>query len=133
MKQSLNPKAEKRHRLGRAGEALAREFLIARGYSILQANVRYPVGELDLVAMEGSTLCFVEIRSASLMDFGGAAASVTWKKQKRVIRAAQWFLKACRLPFSEIRFDVVAIQWREPRKPPSLELIRAAFDATGHS
>lgn len=133
MRRQPESRFEERHRRGRAAEALAREHLIASGYSILQANVRYPVGEIDLVAMEGVVLCFVEIRSASLLDFGGAAASVTRQKQKKIIQAARWFLKSCRIKFSEIRFDVVAIQWNKPPKQASLELIRAAFDCSGIS
>ncbi len=113
---------------GRSAEQLARRYLSAHGYVIEQTNARFPVGEIDVVAREGNTLCFVEVRSASSTQWGGALGSVTDRKRQRLIRAAQWWLE--RTPVaSEIRFDVVAIQW-QPAGPPSIELIKAAFDAS---
>jgi putative endonuclease len=106
---------------------LARRLLTGHGYVIEAANVRFPVGELDLVARQGETLCFVEVRSASSEVWGGALASITDRKRRRLIRAAQWYLKRCKSFPSEIRFDVVAIQWGIG--PPRLELVRGAFEA----
>ena len=54
-----------RQRLGQRGERLAKQFLISRGYVIEETNARFPVGEIDLVAREGETLCFVEVRSTA--------------------------------------------------------------------
>jgi len=115
--------------LGHRGERLAESFLIQRGYRIEARNVRFPVGELDLVARCGETLCFIEVRSASSVQWGGALESVTWKKRRRMIRAASWYLRRLKtLPL--IRFDVVAIQW-DPSSRPSIELIQDAFRSDG--
>jgi putative endonuclease len=114
-------------RLGRRGEEAAREFLAARGYELERTNVRYGGGEIDLVALDGETLCFIEVRSASSMAWGGAAATVVPAKQRRMIHAARCYLSRRRRPAPEIRFDVLAIQWHGDR--PALELFQGAFDA----
>ena len=116
-----------RQRLGRRGEALAVAFLNSAGYRIERMNVRYPVGEIDIVAREGEVLCFVEVRSTSSGQWGGPLASVTEPKRRRLIRAAQWYLAGTPLP-PEIRFDVLAIEWEGDT--PRVELIRGAFDAS---
>ena len=91
-----------------------------------RTNVRYPVGEIDIIARERGTLCFIEVRSVTSGVFGGAAASVTPEKQRRIIRAAQWYLSR-RPPAGPVRFDVVAVDWIGGRA--NLELIRGAFEA----
>ena len=100
----------------------------AQGFEILERNVRFPVGEIDLVAREHEALCFVEVRSTASQAWGGAAASVTRRKQRRLIRAAQWYLQSRRPSFMDARFDVVAIEWQSERAP-AVELIRGAFTA----
>lgn len=119
-----------RQRRGRRGEQLAAAFLSARGYVVTEANVRFPVGEIDLIAFERGVLCFVEVRSTSSTAWGGPFASITNRKRQRLIRAARWYLARLRELPPEIRFDAVGITWHEGG-PPSIELIRGAFDATG--
>ena len=117
-----------RQQLGARSEALARRFLTLHGYTIEATNVRFPVGELDVVAWDGPALCFVEVRSASSEAWGGPLESITDRKRQRVIRAARWYLKRLRTLPEEIRFDVVAVDWSGP-DAPRLELLRAAFEA----
>jgi len=93
-----------------------------------QANVRFPVGEIDLVATEGPILCFVEVRSTSSLQWGGPLASITDRKRRRLIRAAHWYLARCRHRPEQMRFDVVAVSWQHVR--PTVELVRGAFDAS---
>ena len=116
---------------GRAGERLARQLLEREGFQIEAANVRFPVGEIDLVAREGATLCFVEVRSSRSEKFGGAISSITDRKRHHLIRAAQWYLKRLRDVPDAVRFDVVVIE-QEGDEAPRLELIRSAFDASGY-
>jgi len=111
-------------------EQLALRLLRSKGYEIEATNARYPVGEIDIVARDGRTLCFVEVRSASSFEWGGAAASVTTRKQRRLIRAAAWYLARQRAVPAETRFDVVTVQWRASA-PPLVELIPNAFYADG--
>lgn len=118
-----------RQRLGRRSEALASRFLRARGYRLHARNVRCRLGELDLVAWDGRTLCFIEVRATSSPDWGGPLASITAEKRRRVIRAARWYLARFRPPPEFIRFDVVAVDCS--LSPPALELLQAAFSDDG--
>ncbi len=114
---------------GRRAEALACRYLQAQRYEILERNVRYPVGEIDIVAQEGSTLCFVEVRSTASQQWGGPLASITDRKRRHLINAARWYLHEAPAQATELRFDVVAIDWHA--QGHSLELIRGAFTADG--
>ena len=110
---------------GQQAEKLAEALLRREKMRVVARNVRFPVGELDLITWDGRTLCFVEVRSRASADFGSASESVTWRKQRRVIRAAQWYLKRQRVIPESIRFDVVAVDWSAAK--PGIELIRSAF------
>jgi putative endonuclease len=90
------------------------------------ANVRYKVGELDLVMRDGSALVFIEVRTRRSLGFGGAAASVDHRKQLRLHRAANRFLleRFGQQRWPACRFDVVAFEAGRPN------WIRAAFDAS---
>ena len=92
---------------------------------MLAQNVHLRHAELDLVALEGSTLCFIEVRLRSNDRFGSAAESVDARKRKRILRAAATFLASHRVPrHSAIRFDVVAI---DLEKAPPVNVFRDAF------
>ena len=108
---------------------MALRLLASRGYTIQASNVRFPVGEIDIVARDGQTLCFVEVRSRSSSRWGGPLETIQAQKRRRLIRAAQWYLSRQPSPLPEIRFDVLAIQWQGTEEPIS-ELIRGAFDAS---
>lgn len=95
-------------RLGQQGEERALIFLQRQGLRLLERNFRCKVGELDLIMQHGATLVFVEVRQRASSRFGGAAASVTPAKQRRLLRAAQYFL----LRYADLppcRFDLLAI------------------------
>jgi putative endonuclease len=96
---------------GTASERLAAEYLHARGLVVLARNVRCRAGELDLVCLDGRVLAIVEVRQRAKRDFGGALASVTWRKQRKIIRAAQFFLlRQAEWRRHVMRFDVVAVE-----------------------
>lgn len=117
-----------RQRCGRDGEARAAEYLAAHGLTILARNVRAPAGEIDLVALDGETLVFCEIRTRRSRGQGRALESVTPAKQRQVVRVAEWFL-AVRpaLQTRPVRFDVVAIDVRGDET--AIEHVRDAFGA----
>ena len=92
-------------------------------------TVRYPVGELDVVAREGDVLCVVEVRSKSSERFGSALESITDRKRRHLIKAAHRYLQVRRPRWEgNVRFDVVAIEFRSAGDP-QIELLRGAFDA----
>jgi putative endonuclease len=96
---------------GAAAEQLAAEYLQARGLEVLARNLRCRGGELDLVCLDGGVLAVVEVRQRGRADFGGAAGSVTRRKQRKIIRAARYYLQ--RQPAwraHAMRFDVLALE-----------------------
>ena len=95
---------------GKRGEAQAALFLEGKGYRIIGRNVRARFGEIDLVAWQGKTLCFIEVKTRSSEKFGWPEESVHYFKRRVLIRLAQWYLQAHpRLGASAIRFDVVSL------------------------
>jgi putative endonuclease len=120
--------SDSRRARGQRGEELAAAHLVRAGYRIVDRNVRLQSGELDLLALDGDTLCFVEVRLRSGHGFGSAEESVDARKQRRLARVARELLatRPRRLPrFARLRFDVVAID--ASREPPVLRLVRDAF------
>ena len=110
------------NRRGEAAENLAAEFLERRGLTILERNYRCRGGEIDLVARDGTTLVFVEVRYRRSRTFGGAAASVDARKQARILLAARHYLSG--RGDVPCRCDVVAL---DALDPASIEWIRDAF------
>jgi putative endonuclease len=109
-------------RAGEVAESLAAEFLQSRGLAIAERNYRCRFGEIDLVAREGPTLVFVEVRRRASEAYGGAAESITAAKRSRLLAAARHYLARAgdRAP---CRFDAVLIRG----DPPRIEWIRNAF------
>ena len=111
---------------GVAAEDAALAHLRAAGLQLLARNVRYPFGEIDLVMRDGATLAFVEVRYRRGRSFGGAAASVTAEKRRKLARAAQAWLGAHRAHArADCRFDVVAVS--PGSGGDECEWLRAAF------
>lgn len=96
--------------LGARAEQLALEYLKARGLTIIERNYRRRLGEIDLVALDNGVLVIAEVRTRSSEAFGGAAASIDGRKQRRIIRSAEQLLQRNRdyaaLP---VRFDVLIV------------------------
>ena len=100
---------------GARAEALAAAFLAARGLTIVERNFRRRCGELDLIARDGETLVFVEVRLRTRRDFGGAAASITAAKRSRIAAAAGLYLaRLSRTP--PCRFDAVLLDALDPAR-----------------
>lgn len=93
---------------GEAAEDRALHHLQQHGLTLVQRNFRCKGGEIDLIMRERESLVFVEVRKRADTRYGGAAASVTARKQARLVLAAQLFLQRYRMP-PPCRFDVVAI------------------------
>ena len=94
--------------LGKFAENRAESLLAAAGLRILKRNYRCRHGEIDIIAHDGDTLVFVEVRCRSRQDYGSAAESITPAKQRRIIAAARHYLATLpRIP--ACRFDVVTL------------------------
>lgn len=120
---------EARQRLGETGEKLACDELLAKGYAIVDRRYRTRHGEIDIVAQDGETIVFVEVKMKSSPECGLAVEAVTRWKQRRVVRMAVDYIARHDLHARPIRFDVVAIDVVDGI--PRITVIAAAFDAVG--
>jgi putative endonuclease len=117
--------------LGERGEDAAARFLKRLGFHILGRQVQTKSGEIDLVAVDGRTVVFVEVKTRHSTDAGHPTEAVDEKKQARLTRAALAYLKANGLLEYSSRFDVVSVIWSDDSSPPAIEHYRDAFPAAG--
>lgn len=117
--------------LGQRGEAAAARYLIRLGYKIAARGDRTKLGELDLVALDGRTVVFVEVKTRQSSDEVHPSEAVDEAKQRRLTRLALQFLGRHGLLDAPARFDVVAVTWPDGRGRPTIEHIKNAFEATG--
>lgn len=112
--------------LGKEGERVAEQYLRKKGYRLVERNYRCPAGELDLIVLDRRVIVFVEVKTRTGRGFGTPAEAVEFRKQRRMSRAAQFFLNARGLHQRDARFDVVAVFWAG--RQPAVEHIENAFE-----
>ena len=121
--------------LGQLGEAYAAAFIERHGYQIVGANFTFPVGrnlrdaivtaEIDLVAYDGPTLCFIEVKTRASDWFASPEVNIVRRKQRQICRAARAYRNAFGLQGVPYRFDVVTVVLSdEPGSAPEIDLIR---------
>ena len=120
-----------RRLLGDRGERTAEQYLTRQGMRILARGLRSRRGELDLVALDGNQVVFVEVKTRLDHHAGHPVEAVGPQKQHKLTELALEFLKKHKLLDRPARFDVVAITWPEPQKEPTIEHFRNAFEAAG--
>jgi putative endonuclease len=113
--------------LGKFGEDLACAELVRRGYAILARRYRSRFGEIDIIARDGRTLVFVEVKARHGDAFGAGAESVTFVKRRRIVLLAQEYADRCGWQERPMRFDVVEIQIRGAST--RVDVFANAFDA----
>ncbi len=106
---------------------MAADYLAQLGYQVLERNYRAAGGEIDLVAMDGEVLCFVEVKARENLDHGDPLEAIDRKKISRVVGAAKAYLGERDPSCARMRFDALGIVLSQP---PSFELVREAFDAS---
>jgi putative endonuclease len=117
-------------RSGASGEDLACQHLRVKGYTILARNFRCRSGEIDVVARDGPTVVFVEVKERNGSSHGAGHEGVTFGKRRRVIRAARLFVASRGYAEAQpFRFDVISIDWREGK--PVVRHDPNAFDVDG--
>lgn len=117
--------------LGDRGERLAVRFLRRQGFRILHRQYAGKSGEIDLVARDGETIVFVEVKTRKSDAAGHPAEAVTPAKQKQLTKLALAYLKRYNLLEHPARFDVVAILWPDDGGRPEITHYRNAFEAVG--
>ncbi len=112
--------------VGKEGERAAEIYLKKKGYRIVERNYRCAVGELDLIALDGKVIVFVEVKTRSGDRFGSPLESVPRYKQRKMIQTALFFMSQHRLHERQARFDVVGIS--RGGKKPLIQHIQNAFE-----
>jgi len=116
-----------RKQLGKKGEDVAARHLKKNGYRILNRNYTCSLGEIDIIAMDGDVLVFVEVRSRSGESFGLPQESVTTRKQFKLRQLAWYYLKAEGKTGHSCRFDVIAVLFNGRSEVKRLDHIENAF------
>jgi putative endonuclease len=110
---------------GRAGEDLAVDYLLKKGYRVLDRNYRYEHGEIDIVAEDGNVLVFVEVKARRSKQFGEPEDAVTFRKRERIRRTADGYIYTHNIEDQDCRFDVIAVDYE--KKNPQIRHIENAF------
>ena len=119
---------KRRQSLGKRGEEMARFHLEKLGYKIITTNFRTKSGEIDLIAKDGVTLVFVEVKTRSSEKFGSPLEALTLQKCRQISKVAMEYLLKNGGVDQPARFDVVAVR---PGRSPEVELVANAFDFYG--
>jgi putative endonuclease len=117
--------------LGDKGERKAVRFLKKLGYRILERQHQAQFGEIDIIAIDGKQIVFVEVKTRRTTDAGQPFEAVDLTKQKKIARAALAWLKSQRRLNQPCRFDVISILWESETGSPEITHIKHAFEAPG--
>lgn len=120
-----------RRQRGQDGEAIAAEFLKGLGYRIQERNYRVRQGEVDIIAWDGATLVFVEVKAKSGTGFGYPEEMVGPRKQRTLAQVAMAYIQQQQVADTALRFDVVAIRLNDQAAPEVIHY-PAAFSPTTH-
>ncbi|PQO44971.1 YraN family protein [Blastopirellula marina] len=117
--------------LGARGEAAAARYLRRLGYVIVARSDRSKLGEIDIVAVDGRTVVFVEVKTRTSGDTVHPSEAVDAQKQSKLTRLAISYLRRHHLLECKARFDVIAITWPDSGSAPTIEHFLNAFEPTG--
>lgn len=112
--------------MGQDGENIAFSYIRQQGYRVVERNYRCPYGEIDLIAKDGETFVFIEVKSRQSALFGQPEDAVDFRKKKKLSTVALWYLEEKNINNYHARFDVVSIMLS--KQPPEIKLFRDAFD-----
>lgn len=115
-----------KHRKGRLGEDIAKEHLVRQGFNILEHGFRCKLGEVDLVAEKGKELYFIEVKTRWSSNYGNPLESITFVKQRQVIKAARFYLAKKRRPDTFCHLSAIGVDMS--RAKPKVEFIKDAFE-----
>ena len=110
---------------GSKGEDIAADFLAGCGYKIIERNYRFGHGEIDIIARDGDTLVFVEVKTRKDLEFGYPELNVTKGKQKQIRKIAEAYLYDKKISETDCRIDVIAILNPSNDKPQIEHIINA--------
>ena len=119
--------------IGKRGEQLASDFLKRHGYKIITHNFRTRSGEIDIIGYESETICFIEVKTRSGLEFGEPEESITPSKRNQLIKTALYYLKRHKIPETiPVRFDVISVMIPIGHlTTPKITLFKNAFSLCG--
>ncbi len=112
---------------GKKGEDAAVGLLESRGYKILERNFKVKLGEIDIIALDGDTICFVEVKTRASEDFGGALGAISSHKQHKISQTALCYLKLKHMLERKARFDVASVT-KDSFGALKVEILKDAFE-----
>lgn len=95
--------------IGKSGEEIAKEYLISKGYKILELNYRNKIGEIDIIAMDRDILVFIEVKTRTSIQYGYAFEAVDFRKQRKIINTSMVYIKYKNLIDVQLRYDIIEI------------------------
>lgn len=117
--------------LGTYGEKIAVKFLENEGYIILTTNYRCRFGEIDIIAADGDTVAFIEVKTRSSNEYGEPSEAVNYTKQMKIVKTSLHYITNKNLTEYMSRFDIVEISVDVDNKANKIALIKDAFDYSG--
>lgn len=119
--------SSQRNTLGSRAEAAAAEYLIENGLRIVMTNFTVPIGrnskgvqrtgEIDIIAIDGDTLCFIEVKARRSVEFAPATANIDIRKQRQIVRAARAYRRLFNLRQMPLRYDALTVVWPKYAEP----------------
>ena len=94
---------------GKYGELLAKEYIIAKGYKILELNYNTKLGDIDIIALDKDIIACIEVKTRSNKNFGFACEAVNYKKQKKIINTSYIYLRNKNIKNIQIRYDIIEV------------------------
>lgn len=111
-------------KIGSKGEEIACKYLQKQGYKILERNYRIRGGEIDIVAKEGDSLVFIEVKTRWSHDFGLPVESMTSWKIRHLLKTARFYIQKIKWGDRPYRLDFVSVDFADSREDPKIELIK---------
>lgn len=103
--------------IGNLGEEIAKEYLEKKGYKILDQNYKNKIGELDIVAMDGSTFVFIEVKTKTSERFGRPEEMVNFWKQKKLLAVSKLYVLEKKIENKKMRIDVLTVSFNSFGEP----------------
>lgn len=113
--------------IGNLGEFLAANYLCSIGYTIIKKNFRCKIGEIDIIAKNRNTICFIEVKTRSSRNYGEPCEAVNYFKKIKIYRTAYIYIQKNNLYGYDIRFDIIEIMLSSNRKNYNINIIKNAF------
>lgn len=117
--------------LGAFGEDMACNYLEAHGYKVLERNFSCKAGELDIIAFDGDSIAFIEVKCRTSTSYGNPSEAVSYYKQNRIVKAALFFMTKHKIFDYMCRFDVIEVLTDSTKEGTNINLIKNAFEYSG--